>query len=135
MAKTNILNDEIFKTDYYAEFVSKIKSNIEYQRMESVVNEKGLKVIFGFSKIEDRFTTQYGVGFEIHDVENIMISVPQTSRFYDYLGNLFFDFTAVVYHKFSKKIAILAINDEELCDDCKLISAYLSEEQTFEAED
>ena len=54
VAKTNILNDEIFENEYYGQCISKIKSNIEYQKMESVVNEKGLKITFGFAKIEDK---------------------------------------------------------------------------------
>ena len=131
MAKTDTLNDDIFKVDYYDEFVAQIVSNKEYQRLEQISKARGLQIIFGFSKMEDWFSIQYDIGFKICDDNGQLISVPGSSRFYDHLYNLISDFPVAVYHKFSKRIEVLTIDQRELYDDCKLFSDYLSGEQLF----
>ena len=131
MVKRNFLNDDIFKADYYDEYGAAIKSNVEYQRMESIANAMGLRIIFGFSNKENWFTTQYEIGFEICDAEGKLIAVSKTSRFYDHLFNLISYFPIVSYQKLKKKLIVFAIDDEELCNDCKLFFDYLTEEQNL----
>ena len=129
MAKTDLLNDEIFKANYYNKVVAQIESNIEYQRLARVSNERGLQIAFGFSKMEDRFSVQYEVGFEICDTKGKLISVSKSSKFYDYLFNLISYYPVVLYHKLFRKIVVLTIDEEELSCDCKLFSDYLDERE------
>ena len=128
MAKAHLLNDEVFKDSYYNKFVAKIESNIEYQRLVRISNVRGLQITFGFSKMEDWFSIQYEVGFEICDAKGKLISVPKSSKFYDHIFNLISYFPVVRYHKFFKKMVVFTIDEEELSRECKLFADYLDEE-------
>lgn len=68
---------------------------------------------------------QYDVGFEICDENGCMISVPQESPYWDYLGNLLSFFPVVTYHKRTKRMVISEIDKEELTEDCELFIDYL----------
>ena len=128
MAKNNTITDELFIAEYFNKFVDRMKSNAEYQSMERIAISKGFQIRHYYFKIADRFRQQFNIGFEVCAAEGETISVPSTSQFYDYLYNLSADYAAVVYHKVSKKTVVLKLDQEELCDDCKLFSDFLQNE-------
>ena len=128
MAKNNTITDEYFMAEYFNKFVDRMRSNAEYQRMESVANSKGFQIRHYHLKIAGKLRQQFNIGFEVCDAEGETISVPKTSRFYDDLGNLCSDYAVVVYHKISKKIDVLELDEEELNEDCNLFSAFLQDE-------
>ncbi|MBR2635360.1 MAG: hypothetical protein IKD31_07255 [Clostridia bacterium] len=126
--KINTLNDDVFKADYYDEFVSQIVSNQEYKRLEQISKAMGLHITFYFCRTEDWRSIQYDVGFEVCDDKGKCISVSESSDYFDYLYNLIAESPAVIFRKFSKKLEILTIDQRELCEDCKLFADYLKGE-------
>ena len=126
-AEKNLLSDDAVRFEYYDTYVAKIKSNVEYQKMASIVNECGLQIVFYFLKDVFGRTVQYNIGFEICDETGETLTVPADSRFFDILNCLASDFPVVVYKKISKKFVLFEIDQKELDEDCRLFSSYLCE--------
>lgn len=128
-AEKNLLSDDAIRSEYYEKYLAKIKANSEFQKMENIVGECGLQIVFYFHKGVYGLTIQYNVGFEICDESGETLTVPADSRFFDLLNCLASDFPVVAYKKISKKFVVFEIEQKELDEDCRLFSAYLCERQ------
>ena len=125
MAKKNPIDDACFEKEYYQKYVTEIKSFQKYVDLEEVVKKYGLQILFSYAKDDNTCCLQYEVGFEICDENGCMISVPEESPYWDYLGNLLSFFPVVTYHKRTKRMVISEIDKEELTEDCELFIDYL----------
>lgn len=125
----DLLSDNAIKSEYYEKYIAVIKSNIEFQKMEEIVKESGLQIVFYFHKDIYGWTTQYNIGFEVCDESGEALVVPTESILFDILNCLGSDFPVVAYKKIRKKLVVFEIDQKELDEDCRLFSAYLREKR------
>ena len=123
--KKIVVNDSIFKNQYFNEFVNEICSWEEYSQLKKLIDKTDYSVRFDFSKTKVFFNITYFIEIEICDSSNQLISVPKNSFFYDRLFNLCASGCVLSYNTLNHKI-IKRINDDEIKEDFHAIIDYLN---------
>ena len=123
--KKIVINDSVFKNNYFDEFINEIRSWKEYKQLKQLTDKTGYSVRFDFSKTKVFFNIIYFVEIEICDSSNRLVSVPKDSIFYDRLFNLCASGSVLSYNTLNHKI-LKRIDDEEIKNDFHAIIDYLS---------
>ena len=123
--KKIVINDSVFKNNYFKEFVNEICSWEEYKQLKKLIDKTGYSVRFNFSKAKGVFNIIYFIEIEICDSSNRLVSVPKNSVFYDRLFNLCASGSVLSYNTLNHRI-LKSINDEEIKDDFHAIIDYLN---------
>ena len=123
--KKIVINDSVFKNNYFNEFVNEICSWEEYKQLKELIDKTGHSVRFDFSKTKGFFNITYFIEIEICDSSNRLVSVPKNSVFYDRLFNLCASGSVLSYNTLNHRI-LKSINYEEIKDDFHDIIDYLN---------
>ena len=125
ISEKNFINDAYFEREFYPKYVTDIKSFKEYKKLENIIKNNNLQILFSYVKDETKFYIQYEVGFKVCDEKGEMLSVSIKSKFWDSLGNLLSFFPVLNYNKLTKRIVVSEIDKKELAEDCQLFIEYL----------
>ncbi len=123
--KKIMINDSIFRNDYFNEIVNEICSWEEYKQLKELVDKAGYSIQFSFSKTKSFFEIVYFVDMEICDSSNQLVSVPKNSVFYDLLFYLCSSGSVLFYNTLNHRL-LKKIDDEEIKDDFRAIIDYLN---------
>lgn len=115
-------------SEKYESTIREIKSLPAYQELENIVKEKQL--IINFDKFCDTFlfTKIYGIDIEIRDINNELLTVPETSAYQDCLGDLGAATIICELNRITKKIQWFELcNDTDFNKDLEDTVKYLKE--------
>lgn len=112
----------------YESTIREIKSLPVYQELEKIAKEKQL--LINFDKFCDTvfFTKHYGIDVEIRDINNKLITVPETSAYRDCLGELGAATIICALNRITKKVQWFELcNDTDFNKDLEDTIKYLKE--------
>ena len=117
-----IINDAVFEQEYFYPNVEKIKNWDEFIRLQRLASQLGYIEKFEYSKDQFGREINYYIDFGIYDRDNILVSVPKDSNFYDVLNNLCTSGCVVTYYTGKKKTRKWLYDTEMQKDFVEIIS-------------
>ncbi len=125
-----IINDEIFETTYYRQFLDKIYSWEEYKTLSKLLPEHNFTIEFSFFRDQDFSSITYFIEFDILDSNGDIVSVPDSSDYFDLLFSLG-GCGQVLYLKKKSREVVIEFSEKELKEDMKFIAEYLTNSSDF----